>query len=521
MKFSPAVGAALLLAVVFAVLGPAIRTPWLWDDKTLIRDSPVLSQPQRLGEFLSRDFWAIGANPRAEGMYRPVVTATYFADRAIFGTSSVGPHVVNLVLHLLVAVLIGLLARRLGADDWQALLAAALSALHPVAVEAVANVSSRGDLLATGFLLSALVLLRDDSKLRWAFAAVLVALAQLSKEAAFVALPLAWLVEWCAAGFRVDARRWVRVTAVVAAPSVLVLILRAALLGSPVRLADTSWTPLLSGAAGFLRYLGLLAWPDGLVPYLEPTSPSVLSALVLVALMGAAWWLRRRAPFALFGFAWCAVATMPVAGWLPVKARFSGLLLYGSLVGVGIALAALLQHVRPVVRWALPVVWAVLSVLLVQQWKDDRALWAANIEASPNLAAPRLNLANALSAAHENAAAAEAYQASVELAAKQGDAKSHALAQLGWGNLLLPSDPAGAEPHFRSALETSRGALWQAALNLAVTLAAQRRFAEAEHVLEAQWARTPLPQLADTALKIARENGDDASASRWQARLRR
>ena len=56
----------------------------------------MLGHPELLGTALRQDFWAISANPRAQGMYRPVVTASYFADRALYKSKNGGRNRVTL-----------------------------------------------------------------------------------------------------------------------------------------------------------------------------------------------------------------------------------------------------------------------------------------------------------------------------------------------------------------------------------------------------------------------------------------
>lgn len=66
-------------------------------------------------------------------------------------------HATNLVLHLLAALLVYALGRRLGIDPLAAALGAGLFALHPLAVEPVAWISGRKDLLYAALVLAALV----------------------------------------------------------------------------------------------------------------------------------------------------------------------------------------------------------------------------------------------------------------------------------------------------------------------------------------------------------------------------
>lgn len=517
---SPHVVAAVLLALALAVLGPAVKTPWLWDDQTLIVESPVLDHPEALPRALTRDFWAISANPRALGMYRPLVTASYFADRALFGRSPVGPHAVNLALHLAAAALLALLARRLGATPLEALLGAALFGFHPVVVEAIANVASRCDLLATMFVLASFLALRRPGPGGLVAAALLLALGLLSKESAFVALPLALGLEWWASGFRVDWRRWLQVAVALGTVTAAGLLLRGVVLGGAVRLAEgEGWQPLLSGASGVLRYAARAVWPWPLVPYQPATQTSLWPIAALgaaAALAGLTW---RRHPHVLLAVGWFLVATAPVTGWLPVKVRFSGLLLYLPLTGLALLTARSLGTMRPVVQWAIPGAFAAMSLALVPMWSSAEALWGANVEAFPTLAAPRLNLANALANERRSDEALSAYQEAIAAAAAEGDTKSQVLAEHGLGNLQLDSSPGEAEPHFQRALELSGQLLWQAAVNLAVAQAKQGRLTDAAATLEAQWTRTPAPALARAGLRLAEDRNDPEARARWGARV--
>lgn len=511
--------AAVLLVVGALVFGPLLETPYLWDDKSLIRDSPGLNAPSNLGHFLGRDFWALSTNPREVGMYRPLVTASYFLDRSVFGVDPRGPHAVNLVLHVLVAGLVALLARRLGAPGPEAALASALFAFHPATVEAVANISSRGDLLATSLGLGALSCLRRSGA-RWLMAAgLLTALAQLAKESAFVLLPLALMIEWWAAGYRLEGRRWLAVGAALGVASVLSLALHFAVVGKLVPgSAPEGWVPVLSGASTVMRYAGLVVWPSPLVPYQPPTTASVLAAgAVAMGVVGGAL-VIRRAPLVFVAVAWFAVATAPIAGWLPMEVRFSGLLLYLPLTGLAVLAARELSRVRPLVAWFVAVAEVVMAVAVVPMWTSDEALWRANVEAYPALPAPRVNLANALSAQGAPEAWQE-YEAAVALASAAGDRKSLSLAELGLGNLALRSAPSEAEKHFGYAREASGRRMWQAGVNLAVSLALQQRFSEAADVLEAQWSSTPLSSVAERGLLFAQDRQDVEGVARWRTRL--
>lgn len=129
--------AELLAAAVAACLYlPSLAYGLVFDDLALIGGD---GHPVPLG----------GALP-----YRPLRYASYLVDSALGGTPAVY-HAHNVVLHALASALVVALARRLGASRPAALAGGLLLACHPLAVEAVAYVSGRRDLLCVALGLAA------------------------------------------------------------------------------------------------------------------------------------------------------------------------------------------------------------------------------------------------------------------------------------------------------------------------------------------------------------------------------
>src|SRR3989475_3193801 len=81
-------------------------------------------------------------------MYRPLTIAAFALDRAVDGAAWL--HAVNLAWHAAASVAVAALARRL-TNNAGALAAGLLFAVHPVHVEAVANVVGRAESMAALF----------------------------------------------------------------------------------------------------------------------------------------------------------------------------------------------------------------------------------------------------------------------------------------------------------------------------------------------------------------------------------
>ena len=146
-------------------------------------------------EALSGKFWE----------YFPMRDLTYALNAYFGGIHPQIFHTTNLILHLLTTWLVWFVGRRFGLASWSASIAAACFGLHPLAVEPVAWVSGRKDLLYTFFILLTLVSfssLRKDSKhfsfWRWSGVFLFALFALLSKGAgAIVIVLLFWtLLHW-------------------------------------------------------------------------------------------------------------------------------------------------------------------------------------------------------------------------------------------------------------------------------------------------------------------------------------
>ena len=169
-----------LAAFVVAVYCPDLGRGFVKDDFTWIRTArSAITQPSTL--ILQQDV----------GFYRPIVTLTFVADYALHGWSSRGYGWTNLALYILcIASIVGL-GLSIGLSRWAAAVSGFLWAVNPHGINmALLWLSGRTALLLTLFsVLAGMAFVRK----RYGIAAVLIALALLSKEEA-VALPAILLI---------------------------------------------------------------------------------------------------------------------------------------------------------------------------------------------------------------------------------------------------------------------------------------------------------------------------------------
>lgn len=176
----------LLLTAVLLVYQPVWHGKPLWDDDAHLT-RPGLRSAQGLAQ--------IWAEPGATQQYYPLVYSLFWVEYKLWGDTTLGYHLVTILLHTFSALLLWKILQRLHVPG--AYLAAAIFALHPVCVESVAWISEIKNTLSAAFYLgAALVYLRFDQARNWKcyFLALGLFLLGLMSKTAIATLPAALLV---------------------------------------------------------------------------------------------------------------------------------------------------------------------------------------------------------------------------------------------------------------------------------------------------------------------------------------
>ena len=179
--FGLILAAGLILAYQQAWNGKPI-----WDD-----EGHLTSQELTPVSGLAR----IWFQPGATQQYYPFVHSVFWVEYHLWGYSTTGYHLLNILLHLFSALMLVKILRRLQVPGgW---LAAALFALHPVEVESVAWISELKNTLSGAFFLSAaFIYLKFDKERRprdYLMAVLLFFLGLMSKSV-IVSLPFVLLI---------------------------------------------------------------------------------------------------------------------------------------------------------------------------------------------------------------------------------------------------------------------------------------------------------------------------------------
>lgn len=343
--------ALLVFAVAALVYANTLYCGFTWDDQWLILENRRIQDPSYIRFLLLEQ----------KHLWRPLKRMSFMLDYYLWGRDRpAGFHLTNIVFHAGASVALYAFALRLGLRRVGAAFAALLFAVHPVHVEAVANISHRKEPMALLFYLLAFLAYlraRDDEPtslvtwlgrglglwrrgptwlarvelLTWACFSYL--LGMMSKEVGAVMFPVTAVVyEFLLAGG--SARQRVRRLLYLAIPSVSVLLLftyRSWLRGLVKRFTpeDVSWVTggktesflvlFLTEVKAFWEYLRLLVvpWPlylDRKISLVKTAADplTLLGFLGIALLLAGIVWSARRAPIVCFALSWYGLNLLPV-----------------------------------------------------------------------------------------------------------------------------------------------------------------------------------------------------------------
>ena len=281
---------ALIVAAVVLVLAPGVHGDWGRDDYFQLAFARLVGSPWSL---FTHDHFA----PAPGSVFRPLGYASMWLGVRLFGVDYAAHAWSDITLHATVSVALFTLLRTLRVAALPSLLATLAFALHPAASGAALWWSARFDLLATLFVLVALVAAvkhRDTGGRTSLIVALLAVLAaMLSKEIGLVgaaAMAALWLQR--AIVGPAERRRGLQACAAVAICASIYLAWRASVLGT----ASSGLTGALPLADAFRAGVG--AWLQQAPAYftfwprLGIGARVVLAALALLAV--STWRMRVR-----------------------------------------------------------------------------------------------------------------------------------------------------------------------------------------------------------------------------------
>lgn len=399
---------ALLLVVVAYVR--TLGAPFVWDDRHLVLDSPVVASLQPLSSYLGSAFWTSPESGDVRAYYRPLVILSLALDHSIHGTNPAGFHLTNLIFHALNTLLAYALFRRFRVAPLVALFLTCAWALHPRLSEAVAWVAGRTDVLSASFVLGALLLHRAGDLRRTSLASASLFCGLLCKEVALVGVIAVVALELLSrAKSRTLMQRLLYSAPPILAAGIYLWLRQRALSGAPesVALMDFSVGQRLAialAALGNYTRMLLVSWRpelqigDVLAPRQSMQALGAVAALLtFAAVFRGRVQLRRVSrnvrPLLVMGLCLSlgglglVLHLIPISVGVVAADRF----LYLPVLGLCLLCAPCLQvwlatattQVKGVLIGALTLSFFVATSLRVSDWCSEIQLWSQAYRATP------------------------------------------------------------------------------------------------------------------------------------------
>ena len=450
-----------LLALLLVTYFPCLTGQFIWDDVTFIVDNDLIRRPGGL--------WSIWFSHELTD-YWPISYTAFWLLWRIFGSVTLGYHLVNLGVHALNATLLLNLGRRLGwRSAWPLAL---LFLLHPVNVESVAwifqlktTLAATFALLALGYWLEgvqdfalsrivlswacfALALLTKASVLTWPlvlFGCAWAKRRRLERRDLFTLLPFAGLA--LAVGF--INLYWYGYDQVTA--------------GEVIR--DASFANrLVTVGQVFCFYWQKAWWPGSLnfVYDFVPQSAAAIGGWVAIVVGGLTLWRLRERTFGL-AFGYFAVVLFPVLGladiyfmrYSLVADHWQYLALPGTLAFFLLGIEKLGLDTRPQTRW---IKWAPIPIFAILSWQrcvvfaNEECLWRDTLSKNPSAWMAHNNLGTMLLSRGEGEEAVGHFREAIRLKNDYADPYNNI------GTYYLGrNERVEAEAYFIKALEVFPG----------------------------------------------------------------
>jgi hypothetical protein len=444
---------AILIVIATALLAylPALGNGFAYDDVPIVQQDTRVQALTSFGDIFTNGYW----QDASLALYRPLTTLSFAIDHAIGNGSPAWFHASNLLMHAAVSVLVLLLLAPFF-GNLPGLAGALVFALHPVHVEAVANIVGRAEMLSAFFFLAACILWLPRTPAAhgpsaWRAIAVLAcfALALLAKESAATLPAILLLLDGITGAARRDRLHpWLRERApLIAAMLVIIVcygIVRAAVLGSfvpgrvdPVLEVATGtgariWTALQAWPVWFR----LLFVPDVLLadygpgilwPATGPNGAGVLGLVIALTMVtiGVLAFLSGRMLLAV-GALWFPITILPVSNLLlPIGVLVAERTLYLPSVALSflvcaaaLALAQTGSGTRRVAAAAFAIVLALFGVrtaLRAPVWDSTDSVMIALVEDRPDAFRGRWHLARMARNAGQMVHAMNEYDAAIAI----------------------------------------------------------------------------------------------------------
>ncbi len=407
---SATLAVVLLAGLTLAVFAPVASYQFLnVDDNAYVTGNAHVQQ----GLTWHNAAWALTALEAANWL--PVTWLSHMLDVTLFGLNARGHHATSLVIHTLNVVVLFLWLRSLTGAVGKSALVASLFAVHPLALESVAWIAERKNVLSTLFLLLTLWsytwYARRPGWYRYLLVVASFVLGLMSKPMLVTVPFVLLLLDYWPLGRLVTLpeqtgpaqkpggvflRRCAeKLPLLLLAAGSSVLTMRAQALDTEIKAVPLA-SRIANAVLSYATYLWQMVWPAKLAifyPYRDRTIfswPVMVSLLFIGVITAAVMWEIRKRPYLAVGWFWYLGTLVPVVGLVHVgdlahADRYTYVPLLGIFIAVvwGAADIAVQWEMRfPVVRYGLVTAAGLVVAALAFATTRDVSYWHDGISIS-------------------------------------------------------------------------------------------------------------------------------------------
>jgi hypothetical protein len=407
-----------LTAILFAVFWQVNKFDFINLDDTVYVTENLYIQS---GIALNGILWAFSAT-YAE-FWHPLTWLSLMFDYQLYGLNAGGYHLTNVILHIMSALLLFWLFKRMTQEIWKSAFIAAFFALHPLRVESIAWVAERKDVLSAFFWMLTLCLYvyytEKPAFRRYLLVLFSFILALMSKPIV-ITLPVVMILldYWPLGRFQLQRGSLILWQLREKIPffifSVIISIItlyaqpKTQIRGWPYVLESR----IINALVVIVAYLEKIFWPDNLTvlyPFFSQVPIwQILGIVLLILVISVAVILSiRRLPFIFVGWFWFLITLLPVLGIIPVGTNsMADRYIYLPSIGIAIMLTwgvfylIKSENIRKKILFPAAITFLIiLSVLTWKQcgyWKNSFTLFGHALHIDEHNYQAHINLASYL-----------------------------------------------------------------------------------------------------------------------------
>jgi Tetratricopeptide repeat. len=416
------------LFFIFVLYGNSLSGTFLIDDTFLVRDNPFI---ESLPNFIS--YFTSGT----ETFGRPVRLLSFYLDTALFGKSTIGYHISNILYYTAFCILAYFFCQLLFENKYLSFMVTLIFIAHPLHTEGVAYISGRKDILGGLLGFASLIFFikyLKNSKRVYSLLAFLFFLLAINAKETYAILPVLFLAIGYYHGEEIKKHKaLLGGLSIVALLFVLYVILfRNKIFFDYLHIIPVYGNnqgvnfPTATKISAYILYLAFFPFTlsadytfNAIKRITMMDFHFFISLSVLLLFAVGAYYFRLRRKEISFGLLWMLICLLPICQLVPypeiISERSIIFLSFGACLIVGGFLIILPKKYAVGLLCAILLIFSFATIKQNQVWHDDLSLWSASVRQEPDCARAHYNFGCALAERNQLYAAEKEFLTSLSI----------------------------------------------------------------------------------------------------------